>query len=209
MNHRLHEVLHGVSRETLERLQVYHDLLLRWQKVKNIVSRTGLHDVWLRHFADSAQILAEGRGSGDWVDMGSGGGFPGLVIAILLADFDRDTKVNLVDSDHRKCAFLREVSRETHAQAVVHCARIEDVASELSNIDVVTARALAPMKKLISFSRPFLENGAKGIFLKGRDIERELIDVSKCSMINIELKPSKTDPNGRIVTVTYTDSGHT
>ena len=209
MNHRLHEALQGVSRETLGRLQIYHDLLLRWQKIKNIVSRTGLDDVWLRHFADSAQILAEGRGAGDWVDMGSGGGFPGLVIAILLVDSDHDSMVNLVDSDHRKCAFLREVSRETQAQAIVHCARIEDVASELPNIGIVTARALAPMEKLISFSRPFLKNGAKGIFLKGRDIERELIDVPKCSMINIELKPSKTDPNGRIVTVTYADPGHT
>jgi 16S rRNA (guanine527-N7)-methyltransferase len=209
MDHRLHEVLQGVSRETLERLQIFHDLLLRWQRVKNIVSRTGLDDIWLRHFADSAQIFGEGRGAGDWVDLGSGGGFPGLVIAILLADGNQHIKVNLVDSDHRKCAFLREVSRETHAPAIVHCARIEDVASELSNIGVVTARALAPMKKLISFSMPFLKNGAKGIFLKGRDIERELIDVAKCSMINIELKPSKTNRNGRIVTVTYSDYGHT
>jgi 16S rRNA (guanine527-N7)-methyltransferase len=201
------KVLHSVSRETRERLQIYHDLLLRWQKVKNIVSRTGIDDIWLRHFADSAQIFNEGRGAGDWVDMGSGGGFPGLVIAILMTEVDTGAVVHLVDSDHRKCAFLREVSRETHAPTIVHCARIEDTAPELSDIGVVTARALASMQKLITFSKPLLKKGVKGIFLKGQDIDRELIDVPKCSMLKIEMKPSKTDPNGRIVIVTYGNSG--
>ena len=137
------DLLDAVSRETYEKLQVYHGLLLKWQRVKNLISRNSTDDIWERHFRDSAQLLEEGSDGDVWADLGSGGGFPGLVIAILLLEFRPTATVHLIDSDHRKCAFLREVSRETGARTVVHCARIEDVIPDLDDIHIVSARALA------------------------------------------------------------------
>lgn len=159
-----------VSRETLQRLQTYLDLLERWNKAINLVGRETLKDPWRRHFLDSAQLFrllplgAEGRSI---VDLGSGAGFPGLVLAIMGAG-----QVHLIESDQRKVAFMRAVSRETNADVVFYNDRIENV--EPFAVPVVTARALAPLPKLLGYAAPFLQQGGFSLFLKGREAEREL-----------------------------------
>ena len=195
-----------VSRETIERLYIYEELLLRWQKVKNLVAPSTLPELWSRHFADSLQILPLMPDAVTWVDLGSGAGFPGLVIAIQLVG-KPGSSVHLVESDHRKCAFLREVARETGAPAFVHNQRIENIAGKFEKIDAVTARALASMDKLLKLSRPILEKGAIGFFLKGQDVAAELTDNSIFSSVHLELLPSATDPNAKIVRARMVDPG--
>ncbi len=196
----------SVSRETLDRLKLYHDLLLRWQKVKNLVSKNTLEQIWSRHFLDSAQIVELAPDGAAWLDLGSGAGFPGMVVAILQVGAQRACEMHLVEADNRKCAFLRDVSRETGVPVVVHCARIEDIIETMPQIDVVTARALAPLSKLIEYSLPLIQAGAKGIFLKGQDVGSELTNIAKYSMLNIVLRNSKTDSNGRLVMVRKKDA---
>lgn len=135
-----------------------------------------------------------------WVDMGSGGGFPGIVTAVLLADTPGG-HVHLIDSDHRKCAFLRAVSRETGLPTTVHHGRIEDVVSTLTGVQAVSARALADLTQLTTWSAPLLEKGATGVFLKGKSFQRELTGISLDSNFSINVRPSLSDPNGAIVLV--------
>ncbi|MDT2020446.1 16S rRNA (guanine(527)-N(7))-methyltransferase RsmG [Methylocella sp. CPCC 101449] len=193
----------NVSRETWAKLELYENRLRRWQRVKNLVAPSTLDQIWSRHFADSQQILAHARTAGGypktWVDLGSGGGFPGLVIAICLAG--TDTRVHLVESDHRKCAFLRDVARETQAPAVVHNLRIEDCYADVGRVDMVTARALAPLWKLLDLAAPFIEDGAKCLFLKGQDVESELTEATISSSLKVSLIESQVDPQGRLVAV--------
>jgi 16S rRNA (guanine527-N7)-methyltransferase len=191
----------NVSRETFDRLTIYVELLRRWQGVKNLVGRSTLDDVWKRHVADSLQLLRLAPAARTWIDLGSGGGFPGLVIAIAL----QEGHVDLVESDHRKCAFLRHVSRETNARARVHHGRIESVLPSLSLPEIVTARALAPMEQLLQWATPLLKRGAKGLFLKGQDIGAELTQISKSSIYDIAIHPSQTDSAGCVVEVTWSD----
>lgn len=193
----------NVSRETWAKLELYEDRLRRWQRVKNLVAPSTLDQIWSRHFADSQQILAHARTAEGypktWVDLGSGGGFPGLVIAICLAG--TDARVHLVESDHRKCAFLRDVARETQAPAVVHNLRIEDCYADVGRVDMVTARALAPLWKLLDLAAPFIEDGAKCLFLKGQDVESELTEATISSSLKVSLIESQVDPQGRLVAV--------
>jgi 16S rRNA (guanine527-N7)-methyltransferase len=193
----------NVSRETWVKLELYEDRLRRWQRVKNLVAPSTLDQIWSRHFADSQQILAHARTAEGypktWVDLGSGGGFPGLVIAICLAG--TDARVHLVESDHRKCAFLRDVARETQAPAVVHNLRIEDCYADVGRVDMVTARALAPLWKLLDLAAPFIEDGAKCLFLKGQDVESELTEATISSSLKVSLIESQVDPQGRLVAV--------
>ena len=198
----------GVSREAIERLELYVELLVRWQSVKNLIGRNSVADMWQRHILDSLQVLKLRPMAKLWLDLGSGGGFPGMVIAVQMTGIV-GSEVHLVESDHRKCAFLRHVSRETGAPAIVHCARIDDVLPHLPQPDVITARALAPMPQLLDWSKHFIENGATGIFLKGQDIERELTKWTKSSNFNVDILPSHTDRTGRIVVVTNGLSGMT
>ena len=191
---------YNVSRETISRLEVYHDLLMRWQKIKNLVSRNTLDKIWSRHFADSAQLIDYAASQSNWLDIGTGAGFPGMVIAIMTSDRSNGYSI-LVDSDHKKCAFLREVARETGARVEIRCGRIERMMKDLPHIDIVTARALAPMTQLIDYCLPILETGAAGLFLKGRDVERELKDINQSGNFYIELNQSRTEQNGRIVKV--------
>jgi len=159
-----------VSRETLAALQVYEDLLRRWQRVKNLVAPDSLTNIWHRHFADSAQLLALAPDARVWLDLGTGAGFPGLVLAIML-ESDSAAKVHLVEANGRKCAFLRDVARRTGAGVEIHNSRIESLGNErtLAGIDVVTARALAPLDRLMEYVGPYLLAGATGLFLKGRE----------------------------------------
>jgi 16S rRNA (guanine527-N7)-methyltransferase len=184
--------LFPVSPAVEARLAIYVDLLVKWQKTINLVSSTTLPNLWTRHFADSLQVGAAAPDARIWVDLGSGGGFPGLVTAIALAE-SPGACVHLIESDQRKCAFLREVSRETGAKTFVHMGRIEDIAPQITDrIDAVSARALAPLPQLIAYASPFLEKGALGLFLKGQHVEGELTDSPITSRYEVELQKSRT-----------------
>ena len=191
----------GVSRETAERLATLVDELRRWQSVKNLVGRGTLDRIWTRHIADSAQLLEQAPGARTWLDLGSGAGFPGLVLAILLRD-EPGAEVHLVESNGRKCAFLRHATRLTGAAAVVHEARLETVVPKFTGkVDVVTARALAPLADLIAWTRPLLQNGAVGLFPKGREAEAELTEAAESLTFAAQVKPSRTSSNGRILRI--------
>ena len=184
-----------------ERLKIYFQLLIRWQKTINLVAPSTMANAWVRHFVDSIQILETVPNARRWVDMGSGAGFPGLVTAIQLAGV-KDAAVHLIESDQRKCAFLREVSRETGASATVHNGRIEDVLSRIDDrIDAVSARALGPLSRLIELSADMLLKGAIGVFPKGQDVVRELTGYATDSRFDLQLLPSITDPRAKIVLV--------
>ena len=254
----------NVSRETIARLTTYEGLLRQWQKAVNLVAPSTLDAVWHRHFADSAQLLPLASGARTWVDLGSGAGFPGLVIAILLAaspsphassawgegrgegrrhvptseqwaaphpnplpimpkaclrhDEERGggtgagpaptPRVTLIESNARKCAFLREVVRQTGVSAAgvavdILSTRIETAATQASlhGPDVVSARALAPLDKLLALAAPLFASSTVGLFLKGRDVAAELKAAESLWNFNVELVPSRTERDGRIVVV--------
>lgn len=191
----------SVSRETLARLDAYVALLERWQNVKNLVGPDTLADVWSRHVADSTQLAEHAPLQGLWVDLGSGAGFPGLVLAILAAE-TATARVVLIESNARKAAFLREVTRVTGAPAEVHVARVELVVPTLPGAAVVTARALAPLATLLDWANPLLTTGTIGLFPKGRDAEAELTAARRRWRFDADLLPSRTAPDARIVRVT-------
>ena len=191
----------SVSRETWERLDGLVALLLKWQHTTNLVAPSTLPEVWTRHIADSLQLLTIVPDARAWADLGSGGGFPGLVVACAMADHP-GAKIELVESNQKKSAFLREAARVLSVPAIVHARRIEDFISvTVQSFDVVTARALAPLEKLIDDASPLLKAGAIGLFPKGQDVEAELTAASKSWTIETELVPSITDPQARIVVV--------
>jgi 16S rRNA (guanine527-N7)-methyltransferase len=183
----------GVSRETLERLTVYLDLLRRWQPAINLVGRTTIADPWRRHILDSAQLAAHvPAAAANLVDLGSGAGFPGLVLALLGV---RD--VHLIEADRRKTAFLREVVRLTGAPAMIHAERIERMQGWPAG--VVTARALAPLPRLLELAEHFLVADSVCLFLKGRSVEGELTDARVSWHMVAETSPSLSEPAGRVL----------
>jgi 16S rRNA (guanine527-N7)-methyltransferase len=191
----------SVSRETLGLLERYAALLGRWQKAQNLIAAASLDEVWSRHFADSAQLLKLAPEARRWLDLGSGAGFPGMVIAILLKGRE-GAAVDLVEANARKCAFLNAVRRETAAPARVHAMRIEEAANHLKGpFDIVTARALAPLVELAPLIAPFLTGPARALLPKGRDVERELTAASIDWNIACDTFESLTDPQGRILMV--------
>lgn len=197
----------SVSRETLERLKTYEALLQKWQKTINLVAPSTLNQIWHRHFADSAQILAIAPPKPqNWVDLGSGAGFPGLVIAILLAENGAaaQKRVTLVESDSRKAAFLREVARAVALPVDIVAQRIEVASTRIrvATVDVVSARALAPLDKLLELTQPLMQPATTALFLKGRDVSREVQDAEIKWKFEIELTQSLTDPDARIVRIT-------
>src|SRR5262249_26431284 len=161
-----------VSRETADRLDCLVDLVVDRTRMTNLIAASTVPDIWTRHVADSLQLLllADGR---VWADLGSGGGFPGLVIACALAERPEHT-IHLVESRERKAAFLAEAARIVGLPAIVHTARIEDIADQLPSIDIVTARAVAPLPKLLGYAYPLVKKGAKALLMKGQDVESEL-----------------------------------
>ena len=190
-----------VSRETEARLDAYVALLLAWQAKTNLISPATLDAIWIRHIADSLQLLDIAPAGRVWVDLGSGGGFPGIVLACALADRP-DAIVHLVERNNRKAAFLREALRVTGGRGVVHVMNIEDyVDSNPPKADYVTARALAPLKVLITMAEPLIRNGATGLFLKGQDIESELTEATKYWNFSSLLHPSRTQAGSAIVEV--------
>jgi 16S rRNA (guanine527-N7)-methyltransferase len=189
-----------VSRETGERLDLLVTELRRWQGIKNLVGPGTLDAVWTRHIADSLQLLDLAPEGCAWVDLGSGAGFPGLVIGIA-ALAREGMRVDLVESNGRKCAFLRHVARLTGAPVTVHQARLEDVIGRFAGVDVVTARALAPLSRLLAWAEPLLTTGTTGLFPKGREVDAELTEAAKSWRFAAELVPSRTDSAARIVRI--------
>ena len=195
----------NVSRETLEKLQLLERELRRWQAIKNLVGPATLDKVWDRHIVDSLQLLDLAPEAMTWVDLGSGAGFPGLVLAI--AGQERGLKVHLVESNSRKCAFLRQIARLTGASAMVHEARLETVIpSFVGKADVVSARALASLTQLLEWTEPMLKTGTIGLFPKGRDAESELTEARKKWTFKADILPSRTDSEARILRITSIES---
>jgi len=198
-----------VSRETEERLERFADLLLAWQKTTHLVSPASIPKLWTRHVADSLQLLDLAPEARLWVDLGSGGGFPGLVVACALAGRP-GVLVHLVESNNRKAAFLREAVRITGAPGVVEAMRIEKFVANFAAVpDVVTARALLPFKSLMNNSFSLLSRGAVGLFPKGQDVAVELTEATKYWNIDYNLVPSRTDSLARIVVVRGLDRRQT
>jgi 16S rRNA (guanine527-N7)-methyltransferase len=165
--------------------------------VMNLVGPDSLPDVWNRHIFDSAQLIDLAPEAATWADLGAGAGFPGLVLAILLKD-RADSHVWLVDSLGKRCRFLQEVVEVLSLRATVVNGRAEE---QRIKVDVVTARALAPMDRLLGYAQPYLQRGAQGLFLKGEKAEAELIEARKVWQFDSTLSVSRSDPRGRIVSV--------
>lgn len=179
----------------MARLKIYAELLRKWQRAINLVGSATIPDLWRRHFLDSAQLLPLAPNTARvWLDLGSGAGFPGLVLAILGVP-----QVHLVESDGRKCAFLGEVARATGTQIFLHYCRVE-VAPALS-VDVISARALAPLTDLLAMSARFAGPKTVLLFQKGQDIEKELTEASKSWSMTVERLASRSDPSGVILRV--------
>jgi 16S rRNA (guanine527-N7)-methyltransferase len=188
-----------VSSETEARLDRYLDLLVEWQAKTNLVAPSTLPYLWTRHVADSLQLLTLAPSAKVWADLGSGGGFPGVVLACALAETP-GTMVHLVERNAKKAAFLREAIRVTGAHGTVHLADIGDIVDRIgSRVDCVTARALAPLHQLIGYAEPLVKQGAKALFLKGQDVESELTEATKYWNIEPRLHSSRTGGHGWIV----------
>jgi 16S rRNA (guanine527-N7)-methyltransferase len=188
-----------VSRETEARLDRFLDLLWTWQAKTNLVSPSTLPKLWSRHVSDSLQLLDLAPAAKNWMDLGSGGGFPGMVLACALTDRP-GASVHLVERNGKKAAFLREALRVTGAPGIIHLADIEDIVDRVAGpIDCVTARAVAPLHQLIGFAEPLVKRGAKALFLKGQDVEVELTEATKYWNIKPRLHPSRTGGHGWIV----------
>ncbi len=188
-----------VSCETEARLDRYLALLLQWQAKTNLVAPSTLPNLWTRHIADSLQLLTLAPSAKVWADLGSGGGFPGVVLACALAETP-GTMVHLVERNAKKAAFLREALRVTSAPGAVHLTEIgESVDRIVGRVDCVTARALAPLHQLIRFVEPLVRGGAKALFLKGQDVEAELTEATKYWIIRPQLHSSRSGGHGWIV----------
>ena len=188
-----------VSRETEERLDRYVGLLVEWQAKTNLVSPSTLPNLWTRHISDSLQLLTLAPAAKVWADFGSGGGFPGVVLACAMAGISGAT-IHLIERNAKKAAFLREALRVTNAPGSVHLADIGDnVDRMVGRVDCVTARALAPLHHLIGFAAPLVGQGAKALFLKGQDVEAELTEATKYWNIRYRLHSSRTGGHGWIV----------
>lgn len=191
-----------VSRESERKLRIYIDLLREWQAKMNLVSKASMAEVWTRHVADSLQLLRLMPQSPQVIaDLGSGAGFPGLVLALA-----GPHEVHLYESIGKKANFLREAARLTGAKAEVHQMRIEDIKTP-PKVDFVTARALAPLDRLLELALPFLKDGATGLFMKGQDVDEELTKATKSWRIKVAKHPSLTDSRSVILAVTEARHG--
>lgn len=196
----------ALAPQTTARLDRFVAVLLGWQRHTNLIAPSTLASLWTRHVADSLQVVNLIKRRHDRgpviVDVGSGGGFPGVVVACALADVP-GTEVHLVESIQKKAAFLREAVQETGAPGIVHATRLEQVAPTLVKkpVDYVTARAVAPLPDLLELIAPLLKTGATAVLMKGRDLDEELTESSERWHIEGETVPSRTDAAARILVV--------
>jgi 16S rRNA (guanine527-N7)-methyltransferase len=193
-----------VSRETIERLDAFVALLLQWQAKTNLVAPSTLPQLWTRHIADSLQLFSIAPHIGTWIDLGSGGGFPGIVVACGLSSVDGE--MHLIERNGKKAAFLREALRVTGAPGVVHPTEIADFVDSFSApADYITARAVAPLKVLVDLSAPLIARGATALFLKGQDVEIELTEATRYWKLKHRLHLSLTSAGSFIVEITAAD----
>jgi 16S rRNA (guanine527-N7)-methyltransferase len=192
-----------VSRETYERLATFVSLVKKWQRAENLVAASTLDAIWTRHVADSAQLVALYPQTRRWLDLGSGGGFPGLVTAILLSGSGGESgMVHLVESNARKCAFLRTAARETGAPATVHHGRIEDVlANWMAPVDAISARALASLPDLFRLAGHLIAPDRPAAFFKGVDYRREIDEASQSWDFDLVIHPSRISEGSVILEV--------
>ncbi|MQY41860.1 16S rRNA (guanine(527)-N(7))-methyltransferase RsmG [Epibacterium sp. SM1969] len=189
-----------VSRETMERLEKFEQVILKWNPKINLVSKNSLKDLWRRHIVDSVQVFRSVPNPVDhWVDIGSGGGFPGAIVGILCAAESPDTNVTLIESDQRKCAFLRNVARECSAPIKVITGRIEAV--EPQNADVLSARALADLSDLLEFSERHLAEKGLAVFPKGETWKKEVDNSRARWSFDLETVKSQTEPSAVILKI--------
>jgi 16S rRNA (guanine527-N7)-methyltransferase len=184
----------GASAQHMADLEAFLGLLTEWNGKMNLVGPSALAEFWSRHAFDSAQLAALEPGALTWADLGAGAGFPGIVLAILLKGRE-GAQVHLVESMAKRCRFLSEVAAKLDLPATVHNTRAENLSL---TVDIVTARACAPMARLIEFARPYLKKGATGLFLKGQDVEAELAEAAKHWNFKAERLPSRSG-SGQVV----------
>jgi 16S rRNA (guanine527-N7)-methyltransferase len=187
----------GATDGQMADLVAFRALLAEWNAAMNLVGPSALADFWPRHVLDSGQLLTLMPDALTWADLGAGAGFPGLVLAVLLKD-KPGARVHLVESMAKRCRFLSAVVETLDLPASVHTARAEDLALK---VDVVTARAVAPLTRLLGYARPYLAKGATGLFLKGQDTEAELAEARKSWKFEALLTESLSRPDGRILQV--------
>ena len=189
-----------VSRETYAKLCIFHETLIKWQNSINLISKDSINNIWERHFLDSAQLYTHVKCvTGNIFDFGSGAGFPGLVLAIM-----GRKNIHLVESDYKKCVFLREIARLTDVEITIHNCRIERLSN--TDVDMITCRALAPLDKLIDYVEIFSSKSKnrnkkypKLLFLKGKNFRHELFELNKKKKIKFKQYPSLTDRYGKIL----------
>ena len=195
-----------VSRETYKKLCLFQKILFKWQKSINLISKNTVKNTWERHFLDSAQLYKFVRGiEGNIIDFGSGAGFPGLVLAIM-----GKKNVHLVESDYKKCVFLKEIAMLTETDITIHNCRIEDL--NFINVELITCRALAPLNNLIDYVEIFINKSLqekqkfpKMLFLKGKSYYSEVLELNNDKKISIEEYPSITDKNAKILYINNVD----
>ncbi|MDR7230791.1 16S rRNA (guanine527-N7)-methyltransferase [Caulobacter sp. BE264] len=187
----------GATDAQIEDLARFQELLAEWNEVMNLVGPLTIATYWTRHALDSAQLIPLAPEAVTWADLGAGAGLPGVILAILLKG-RAGAKVHLVESMTKRCRFLEVVAKDLDLPVQIHNARAEDLKLK---VDIVTARACAPMTKLLGFAEPYLRSGAVGLFLKGQDVEAELSEARKVWTFDADLRTSQSDPRGRIVQV--------
>ena len=192
--------IYPVEEVAIERLASYHKLLVQWQSKTNLIAPSTLAEFWTRHVADSLQIYALKSETLQWADIGSGGGFPGLVIGILLADKD-DAKISLIESIQKKCAFLRRVTTQTKAKAEILPQRIESASKQLLAADIITARALASLEKLFELTEGAIDGNCTALFHKGRDFNREIEECRGKWKFDLVIHKSKIDAESVVLEI--------
>jgi 16S rRNA (guanine527-N7)-methyltransferase len=188
----------GATSAQMADLERYRALLEEWNGRMNLVGPSAMAAFWRRHAFDSAQLLQIAPDAKVWADLGAGAGLPGVVLAILLKDAP-GAHVHLIESLQKRCRFLEAVVGELGLPATVHPVRAETI--KLTGIDVVTARALAPLAKLLGYAQPLLRGRARGLFLKGRDVEAELAEARRVWRFHVKQFPSVSDPSGRVLLI--------
>lgn len=188
-----------VSRETIERLEQFADLVVQWTARINLISASTIPRIWNRHILDSAQLYRFGAQGSSWVDLGTGGGFPGIVLAILARDQHPDTRFHLVESDQRKVAFLRKAAQQFDLSVDCHAARAEVVAP--LGAQTITARALAPLGDLLSMVSRHLAPGGRAILPKGARAGDEIDLARRRWSFDLSVEASHTDPDAQILLI--------
>jgi 16S rRNA (guanine527-N7)-methyltransferase len=196
---RLHETAGPVSRETFDRLARFEGLFLKWNRRINLAAPSTLGNVWQRHILDSAQLMPLAPVASHWLDLGAGGGFPGLVVALLLKE--RGGSIDLVESNRKKASFLQAVIGEFGLPARVIARRIEESPGLTASADVVTARALAPLPALLDLAAPWLTAGSRGLFHKGRDYRAEVEESTHRWAFDLVEHRSRVDPQSVILEI--------